>query len=180
MAARETMADLIGRLRLLIGDPSGDDATFSDEELQEFLDANRCERRYRLLEPAPTIGQGGGVLYTAYRSAGVSDWEEDGALYASDYSELIPATSDWRRGEWTFEQSQSPPVYIVGKTYDLAAAGADALEAWAAKLKAEYTVRTGDQTFERSDQAAAILRAAETLRRRQRPASGAIARRDLC
>lgn len=180
MAARETMADLIGRLRLMIADPSGDGQTFGDEELQEFLDARRTEHRYRRLEPLPTIGPGGAVTYAAYHSGGAHDWEEDGALYGPDFGEVEPERSDWRRGRWEFAENQPAPVYINGKTYDLAAAGADALEAWAAKLKAEYDIRAGDQTFERSAQIQQTLAMATALRRRQRAGPATWRRSDLC
>jgi hypothetical protein len=174
------MEDLIGRLRLMIADPTGDGQVFSDDELQEFLDARRAEHRYRRLEPLPTIGPGGAVTYEAYHSGTVSDWEEGGTLYGPDFGAIEPETSDWRRGRWELAEHQPEPVYITGRTYDLAAAGADALETWAAKLKAEYDIRAGDQTFERSAQIRHMLTMAAALRRRQRVRSATWRRSDLC
>ncbi len=193
MAARDTMADLIGRLRTLIGDAAGDDQQFSDEELQDFLDARSTEYRYLELTPVATIAPGGTVTNLEYVAAirrewrdGVGlchtlgDWEDGAKLYGPDYAELEPASSDLARGRWTFAAHQPAQVTIVGWTYDLYGAGADALEAWATRVKAAYDVRSGDQTLSRSMQFTQIMGAAMALRRRARIAVGRIGRSDLC
>ncbi len=193
MAVRETMAELIGRLRTLIGDPAGDDAMFGDEELQAFLDARSTEYRYLELTPVATIAPGGSVVHLEYVAAlrrewrdGVGlchtlgDWEDGVKLYGPDYAEIEPATADLARGRWTFEAHQPAQVRLVGRTYDLNAAGADALEAWATRVKAAYDIRSGDQSLARGMQFAQIMAAAMTLRRRARVGAGRIGRSDLC
>lgn len=195
MAVRATMQDLIDRMRLLIGDPAGNDAYYTDEQLQERLDQRRTEYRYLSLIPLETIGQGGGVTYLEYRAARpdlfqsvlrtgraswLGDWEEDGTLFGADYGALSPSSSDWRRGAWTFSAHQPPPVTIVGRRYDLPGAGADALEAWAAGLKTEYDVKSGDQTLARGMQAGRLLELAAALRARQMVDTVRAIRSDAC
>ena len=193
MAARETMADLIGRLRALIGDPAGDDAQFSDDELQEFLDVRGTEYRYLELTPVATVSPDGSVTHLEYAAAlrrewrdGVGlchtlgDWEDGVKLYGPDHAEVEPQTSDLVRGRWTFASHQPAQVRLVGWTYDLYAAGADALEAWATRVKAAYDVRTGDQSLARGTQFVHIMAAATALRRRARLGAGRIERSDVC
>ncbi len=180
MAIRETMVDLVARLRTAIADPAGEDATFSDEDLQEFLDTRRVEHRYLLLAGLPTVQPGGAITFTEYSAGGLQDWEADGVLYGSSYTRVEPQTSDWRRGRWTFATHQPPPLWISGKTYDLAAAGADVLEAWAARLKTEGDLRTGDYAFTRLPRIQAMLALARELRWRQRATRVVLRRSDLC
>lgn len=140
MAARETMAALIRRLRRLIGDPASESQTWADEDLQDALDNHRREARYFRLCEQPSIEAGGSITYLIYR-AGVGDWEgseADGpdlvnsnftAISADDYDE------DLLTGRWTFTAQPSWPVYISGFHYDLYGAAVDMLEAWIAALK---------------------------------------------
>jgi hypothetical protein len=180
MPVRETMADLIERLRTLIADKSGADQVFSDEDLQDFLDAHRVEHFYIPLTAVPTVAAGGGVTTTRFTSGALHDWEEDAELFGPDFERIEPAVSDWRRGIWTFEEDQPEPVRISGRTYDLFGSGADALECWAAKIKVESDLKTGDFAFARLPRVQAILSLAETLRRRQSPVTATIRRSDLC
>src|SRR5690242_10043282 len=73
VAARETMASLIRRLRWLVGDPASADATWTDEDLQDALDGHRREVRYAQLCPKPTYS-GSSVSYLVFESV-FSDWE---------------------------------------------------------------------------------------------------------
>lgn len=180
MPVRPTMSDLIQRLRLLIHDPAGTDQTFSDEELQGFLDARRTDHLYRRLTALYTVGPDFTPQILAATSMPVGDWEEGAVLTGPDYVPISPATADYRRGIWTFSAHQPEPIRITGRTFDLAAAGADALEAWAARLKAEYDFRTADYEFEGNQRVAGILRLAAALRCRQKPRTVTMMRSDQC
>ena len=170
MAVRNSMAELISRLRSLVGDPAGADQEFDDQSLQDHLDRHRSEVRYLELTGAETIAPGGAVSYLDYY-ADRGDWENDEKLYNSTYAELAPATSDRLTGHWTFAADQDPPVYIVGKAYDVYAAAADLLEAWAAREKLSFDFDTDGQSFKRSQKAAMLLEMAREYRRQQRPVS---------
>lgn len=193
MAARESMADLIARLRGLIGDAAGTGQTFDDEELEQYLDARRTEHRYRRLQPVETIDASGDVVVLAcaayagrplgagrWTGGPLGDWEEDGELFGPTYAALEPAGSDWRRGQWTFAEHQDGPVRITGRTYDLMGSAADALEAWAARLARDYDVSLGDQGLKRSQPCAALLEMASRYRLRQPASSGKIGGSDRC
>jgi hypothetical protein len=153
--ARASMADLISHLRLLVHDPAGDDQTFSDDEIQTFLDQHQTEVRYLRLIPVETIQSGGSVVNLAYRAA-VGWWEDTVSLYDRSYDELTPDSEDLQTGRWAFAAHQAEPVYLTGYTYDLYGAAIDCLTAWAAQLKFSYDFTADGATFRRSQQLASI------------------------
>ena len=163
--ARSTMAALIAKLRLMVGDPAGASQTFSDDEIEDALDANRREVRYERLYAAPTYRASGAVDYLDYY-AGDGPWESDAALYDYTWTMLTPATSDYWIGYWTFAANRQPPVFIVGKCYDVNGAAADVLEMWAAKVARQFDYKSGPQEFARSQQAAGLRAEADRYRQR--------------
>jgi hypothetical protein len=166
--ARASMAGLITRLRRLIADPAGAGQVWTDDELQDALDARRQDARYLELAPAETIQPGGAVAYLDYY-APCGDWEDDEKLYhGSTWVELSPTSQDLIVGKWSFSAHQNPPVYLVGKAYDLYAAAANVLEAHAAKLKLKYDFASNGQQFQRSQQVSHLLSLAAQYRRRAR------------
>lgn len=153
--ARASMADLITRLRLMIYDPAGASATFSDDDLQGFLDDHRTDVQYMGLEPIPTYGPGGTTSYLVYTAA-VGNWEASVAIVDSDYESVSHDTPDYRRGKWTFGTSQEPPLYLTGSHYNLNLAAVAALEHWCARLKLSYDFTADGATFKRSQQLASM------------------------
>jgi hypothetical protein len=57
-----------------------------------------------------------------------------------------PSTADYTTGRWTFNDSQMG-VYLTGWAYDLYAASADLLEAWAAKVSVEFDFTADGSSF---------------------------------
>jgi len=182
MSYRTTCAGLVTRLRDLISDPvvptGGRKPVFSNDQLQTALDRRRQVVRYLSLDPEEFRLPGGGVAYLDYY-AGLGDWEADAKLYDSAYNELTPAASDLETGHWTFASDTLPPVYLIGKTYDLYAAAADVLEKWAAAKKLEFTFGPGSGQFVRSQQHAMILTTAAQYRAQQRPEIAHLTRSDI-
>ena len=174
---RETMEGLVGRLRLEIGDPAGDGAVWSDDALEAALDRRRTEVRYLELTPVESVAPGGAVSTLEYR-ASEGDWEEGAELVDGCWAALTPETADGLSGRWTFAGSVPPPVMVSGARYDVAAAAADVLEAWAARVKLEFDFTTGDQRFDRSQKLAGLLAAARLQRARQRPTAAEMVRGD--
>lgn len=175
MTVRASMADLISRVRLLVADPAGASQVFDDQTVQNALDRHQIVVRYAELRAEPTFGAAG--LYQDYY-AGMGDWEADEVLYDAAYIALTPSAADRLTGHWTFEAGQLPPVYIVGKSYDVYAAAADLLEAWAAKEKLSFDFNADGQAFQRSQKARALLSLAAQYRRQQRPVSVTLVRGD--
>jgi hypothetical protein len=175
--ARSSMTELIARVRLAIGDPSGAAQTFTDDHLQMFLDARRVLARYWRLEAHPdnALASPQYLLYTSL----YQNWESDGKLYTADNVEITPAASDWLNGQWTMATSTLPPVYIVGKVYDVNAAAADALEAWAAALATEFDFSAQGESFSRSQKSKRLFELAQQFRVRQFPLTVEQARLDL-
>jgi hypothetical protein len=141
MAARETMASLIRRLRRLIGDPASGESTWQDEDLQDALDNHRREARYAWLCEVETIAANGSVTYKIFK-ADLGDWEGSEAssvpeLVDSSFNVLDPDDyeEDLLTGRWTFTEAPNYPVMISGWYYDLYGAAVEILEAWMASLK---------------------------------------------
>ena len=167
------MSQLIGKLRTLINDPAGEGQTFTDDDLQAFLDARRRDVRRDQL----TVEPDGDGSYREYYSS-YENWEQDAVLEDAGGNELSPASSEWLVGHWSFASSTPPPVFITGKVYDVYGAAADLLEAWAAKVALEYDVAVGDQRLSRSQKAKALLALAEQYKRRMMPTVAVMERGD--
>lgn len=147
MGVRSSMASLIATTRQLIGDVSSPQ-DFDDQGMQDVLDAHRTEVRYELMRPMPDIqpGQGGSFVsqfvWASYQSE-FQYWESDVVVQGLNTTTnqpwviLTPTTFEYINGKWTFAVTlpniatppgQYPPVYAVGKVYDIHAAAADLLE----------------------------------------------------
>lgn len=153
--ARASMVDLIARLRSMIYDPAGGNQTFSDDDLQGFLDDHRTDVQYMELEPIPSYGPGGATNYLVYTAA-IGNWEASIAIVDSDYESVSPSAADYRRGVWTFAASQEPPLYLSGSHFNLNLAAVAALEHWCARLKMAYDFTADGATFKRSQQLASM------------------------
>ncbi len=175
--ARTTLADLITRLRKLVNDPAGASQSWSDDELQDFLDANRLDVRHAALRPEPAW-TGGTVTYTDY-FADYGEWESDVTLEDSNGDDLTPSASNLVAGHWTFADGQDPNVYVTGKTFDLWAAAADVLEAWAAKVALEFDFDADGSGYKRSQKREALLAVAAQYRRKARPRKAPMVRDDV-
>lgn len=147
MAVRTSMAALIATTRQMIGDVSTPQ-DFLDQDVQDVLDAHRTEVRYELLRPVPDIqpGQNGSLVAQFVWASYLSEfqfWESDVVIQGLNTSTnqpwfiLTPVTFEFITGKWTFAvtlpniatpPAQYPPVYAVGKAYDIHAAAADLLE----------------------------------------------------
>jgi hypothetical protein len=175
------MAELISRVRRLVGDPAGPSQTFADDDLQAALDRTQIVVRYALLRPEPSPAPGGLIDVAAYRDyyASVGDWEADEQLFDGAWQPLVPTTADRLTGHWTFAGGVLPPVRIVGKVYDVYLAAADVLEQQAALVKLEFDFSSDGQQLQRSQRAKALLALAEAYRRRAKPARAWQTRDDL-
>jgi hypothetical protein len=160
--ARASMAALITQVRLLVGDPAGASATFSDDELQTFLDNNAADVFYEPLTPEPSIAAGGVTQYLTWR-ASVGWWEASEVLTDGSYNVLAAATADRQRGRWTFDASQSA-VLIRGARYDVYLAGAEAVDVWLAKVKLAYDFSADGGDYKRSQQVKALQELGASLR----------------
>lgn len=148
--ARATMVDLIARARLLIGDNAG--TLLTDDEIEGALDARRKEYRYVRLEFAADPSPVGAMTKVFY--ADREHWEKDAALYDAGYELIDPGdySADYLIGRWEFTSPKTPPVFIVGKSYDMYGSAADLVETLIALQRAQYDFSSGDQSFKRSQQ----------------------------
>jgi hypothetical protein len=171
------MAGLIARVRHLIGDPAGGSQEFDDETIQVALDQHRRDAWYWPLQQVPTQTPTG-TLYLDYY-ANVEPWEDGAVLVDAGWNVVTPSLAEPLLGHWRFSANQNPPLYLIGRLYDVYAAAADLLEAWAAKAKLEFDFSTDGQSFHRSQKAEALRQLAAEYRRKQRPMVAAQTRTDV-
>jgi hypothetical protein len=175
--ARSTMANLITRVRLLINDPSGGSQTWTDDQIQDVLDASRQDVLNSALTGKPTFS-GTTIQYLDY-FASQGDWEDSPVMKQYLTVVVNPSASENIVGHWTFAQSVLPPVFITGKSYDIFRAAAELLERWSAKLALNYDFTSDGQTFRRSQAGAALCNLAKTYRMQQRPTTISLVRADI-
>jgi hypothetical protein len=178
---RDSMAQLVTRLRSLIGDTAGAAEHFTDDRLEELLDGHRIDVRELELAALDSYEGAGGSARVHWREllAPYKDWEDGVVVRDYRYELLTPATTDLRNGRWTFEpELYSPALYVTGQTYDLAGAGADALEEWASHEARSFDVQTQGAQLARSQKSEALRAQALELRRRQRISVGRLVRTD--
>lgn len=186
MPVRSTMSDLISRVSLMIGDTSN--TQFSQQQVQDYLDASRDDIRYEGLAIAPSIvnlnstANSASTIFADYYSK-YQWWEADVVLQGQGstglpWIVLTPVASDYIVGHWQFETSvfttgtvpgQLPPVFATGKVYDPDAAAADLLEFWAATFTGAYDVTVDGQTLRRSQIITQKLNMANYYRKRAKP-----------
>lgn len=196
---RSTMYDLIALVRKFIGDPFSDDTQFSDDDIQERLDASRDDIRYENLKIAPSIvnlnstSNSASTIFADYYS-NYQYWESDVVLQAQDsvtakpWVVVTPTLSELTVGHWQFENNvftsgtvpgQLPPVFATGKIYDPNWAAADLLEFWAMTLSAAYDVTVDGQSLRRSQLMTAKLAMSEYYRRKAKPRVAKMIRDDV-
>jgi len=175
MAVRSSMAALITKVRLLINDTTS--ATFADQDIQDVLDVSRVDMRYVALTPSPSYS-GATISYLDYYSD-FTDWEDDLVLKQYRITTVTPSTSENLAGHWIFSATTLPPVFIVGKTYDVYRSAADLLERMAAKWAISFDFTSDGQSFRRSQALPMLLDLAHRYRLQQRPSVITVQRSDI-
>lgn len=185
MTVRDSMADLISRVRDLIGDPAGSTQEFTDQQIQNALDAHGFDHTREELSAVSSVDTAGVTTYLSYLSD-EGFWEGDVLLQTGTYQTVDDASVpvnvsavDYTLGRWGFNATMQPPVYITGRTYDVYAAAADVLELWLAKVKLDYDFLSSGRTFKRSQQIAGLESLIYRYRCRQRLITGIMVRTDM-
>jgi hypothetical protein len=197
MPVRSTMSDLIALVRTMINDPNTGTPQFTDQDIQNRLDASRDDIRYEQLKEAPSIVNAASTnnqaqfVYADYHSR-YQWWEADvvlqGDLSGNFWKVIAPAASDYTTGYWQFQLTpfvngtapgQLPPVYATGKVYDPYCASADLLEFLAAKWALSFDIMVNGQKFLQSQAADALQKVAKTYRMQQKPRVMRMVRSDL-
>lgn len=145
MPVRPGMAPLITEVRWAVGDTAAA-PVFSDDQVQDALDDARTwhedERIDHVTFDYDTNRYGAVQAYDRWESA---------VLKTALGEVLAPTTSDLKEGRWTFAPGLvDPAVYVTGWTYDVKAAAVQVVDWWLAKLKLEYDVSVGGDSFSRS------------------------------
>ncbi len=179
------MADLILRTRDLMGDNPAvqTNRAFTDQQVQDALDRERLDVNisdWRELLPFYSVVSGAWVWTEYYDPSNYGDWESDAVLYNAGLTLLTPTTSDLLTGHWSFGTvNQSPPVFVVGKTYDVYAAARTLVLRWIALVaqQFDFSVDRG-LTFSVSQKRAGLQQLADQLATEMRPRTAHLVRRD--
>lgn len=166
MTVRSTMASIISRIRILINDPPGASQQFTDQTIQDVLDDSRVDVSNQALTAYPTYS-GSTISYFDYYSSGGS-WEDGYILKQYLTVTVTPSSVEPIVGHFTFAASTLPPVFITGNYHDCYRAAADLLERRAAMWTTAYNANTDGQSMSRSQVMPALLKLADSYRRKQR------------
>lgn len=183
--ARSTMARLIDRVRTLTYAGSSEyqvgTANFWDaDHIQEVLDANRADV-YRADLNSQLTYDGGTAQYKVYQ-APYAEWESTDGGTTVFYVQTSPGvtvgtanyTADYQRGVVTFSADQGGTAYLVtGRVFDVYAAAADVLEAWAAREARQFEVETPAVRAMRQQKMANLLTMAAQYRAKSSGPGGA-------
>lgn len=102
------------------------------------------------------------VAYRDIEAEEVGNWEDGATLYDSAYATVTPDTSELLIGHWTITAGHTPPLYLVGNTYDLYRTAADLLRQWATALAREFDFQTDRMEFKRNQQYRNLMQTAST------------------
>ncbi len=179
MTLRTGMTDLVAEVRSLTGAGT---ATWSDEEVQRFLDRRR-EDYYG--EPIRGVARQlpGSVTYQAFYApfpleSGTAAFVLTDALGGTVAAARYSLEADTGLVTLTAGTASSE-LFLTGRRHDPWAAGADLLEAWAGSRSVDGWALTQDQqTLSRAERITSMLEAAKRLRARARPRVARLRRRD--
>jgi hypothetical protein len=156
------MSALIARARDLINDPASGTPVWTDDQIQDVLDAGRIDYKYLHLQPA-FAASAGRLEYLEYY-APVGDWETDYIFNQWYTTTVTPSDSEPISGHFTFATNTLPPVFISGKSYDLYKSAADLLERQAAQWLQAYAINASGQSLQRNQVYKAMLELARSYR----------------
>ena len=154
MAVRSGMADLISRMRTLVND-SGTAATWTDQELQDILDAHKWRIMREQLASERTLTSGTTYEYKVYHSR-YGNFEGGGTAYfkIEDSTGLSKGTAyavDYIAGVVTMNDDQEgTALYLTGWYYDINAAAADTWRLWMGKTADRYDVQLDGHRMSRA------------------------------
>ncbi len=165
MTVRATMADLITRVRGLVGDPAGASQVFADQDYQDALDQRRTDIVEVQLSFRPTMVGGGPVVQYRDYWAPFGNWEDGVLLKDASNVTVTPDSADLLHGHWTWTGGHLPPLFITGAFYDVYGSAAGLLDQWAGKVVMEFDFTADGQTFRRSQKREGLVALANTYRR---------------
>jgi hypothetical protein len=171
----------------LINDGGGVSPQFSDDQVQDALDASRTSYGYLLLEAHPTMHNGSATTYGLFVSPVGGGWESDYVLYDSTWATVSndPSNEVVNDGRFVRDSANTDRfLYICGKQYDIYDAAAELCETWASELKAQYDLQTGGGVLGRhrsalSQKYGQTAATAQLMRSRARVKSISTVRRDI-
>ena len=176
------MSALIQYVRDLINDPmpgEGDcDSVFTNDQVQQVLDQHRFDVFQLRLQAADDIVDASGVINWKQFYARYGFWELDYRLQLNTFAVTTADTADAISGTWSFNTSQTLPIYLTGKHYDVYAAAVDLLIRWKAKLTLQYDVNTSVGSFQRSQRIANLDGLIKSYRGRMLPRVIKVVRKD--
>jgi len=178
--ARQSMADLIAFVRDLINDPFPGTAdcptVFTNDQIQQVLDLHRYDAYQHRLEPADDVQADGTIEWKTFY--GVPFWETDFQLQGNTFAFVTADSYDAIAGTWTFLTSQTLPIRVTGKHYDVYHAAVDLLMRWKAKLTLQYDFSTTGGSFTRSQRISNLDGLIKSYRQRMSPRKLTVVRRD--
>lgn len=153
---------LTDRIRRLTGAVVGD---VTDEEVQAALDENRVRHERLPIEWEYVVDSSNEQVYTRARVQGAWGSFEPGDQADAHFT-IVDSLGDEPTGNFTLDsdgtlvfatdQTLGPIFYVSAYTYDVSSAAAEVIQQLIGLWSTRYTVKLGDQTFNRSDAVAQL------------------------
>jgi hypothetical protein len=135
---RATTKDLRDELRILVNDPAGDGAVFTEQQLQDFLDQERATVTQSPLEVVELRVSGGAVRRRRWRAA-TGDWESGVSFANQEFDEVTPTAADLYGAIWDFD-ADADRVFITGNLHNVYGAAVECLRVLAANVAQDFDV----------------------------------------
>jgi len=164
------MFDLIEFVRDLIGDPNPVDGTctpnFTDAQVQRALDQHSTDVFQQRLRVADNIQANGTIFWTDFYSE-YPYWESGAQFQGATWAHITPdGFTDYLTGEWHFLTSQTLPVWITGRYFDVYGAAVDLVRRWEAKVKLDFDFSSVNSGYTRSQKMRQLRQLAQDLQQR--------------
>jgi hypothetical protein len=175
---------LTDTLRRMTGAPTdaytvGTVTYWADGQLKAVLDANVYARLVQIpVTPEETIGPDGSITVRQGRVTASGVFDTENVVIVDINGATINATIA-QDGHVAFNEDVLSLVPLLSAmTYDLNAAAADVMEAWASAVKLGYDMETDGQTMSRSQRHDHLMEQAQAFRARGLPTSARMVRFD--
>lgn len=175
------VATLIATIRRMTGAVIGD---VPDADVTAALDAHRVREVETELVWERVLSAGDVVFTRAKADVWGAVEPTTQATASTNLVSIAQLDGTAATGNWTLDQdgtvvfaadqAAATGLYLSAYSYDLNAACADVLEQLAALSAGDYTVKLGDQTFNRGEGVDRLRAMAASFRRKQLPARGSM------
>ncbi len=145
MAVRSSMEYIITFVRELINDTVVATQKFTDQQIQDRLDLNRLDLYGDILKSGDTLDTDGTIDWKDF-FARLPFWETDFQIQKLGGALNPPTTAEPLIGKFSYATSQTEPLIITGKVYNVYGVASTLLTMQVAELRSQISMWSADGT----------------------------------